>query len=403
MSKPLSVIVISRGRPQLLALCLAALAQQTHPDIEVVLVADPGSVGIRPDLNLKRVSFDQPNVSAARNQGLALAAGEIVAFIDDDATAFPNWAAELAAGFDDPRVLAATGFTLGPWARQWQAKAERIGADGLSRPFALTDNAALPASQDGPVSTIGTNCAFRRDALLHLGGFDPAFAYYLDESDVNWRMSRAFPDALTAIRPQAQVIHGIAAGPLRTGGGVPSSLHQVGHSTALFTRRHQGVMPDLQTLQRKRLLRHMVAGRLDPFGIAPLLTSLRDGMAEGQGLPLPPLPVPLPDDAPAFLPLARANFQSEPLILAGWIWQARSLRQAAISAARDRCCVALLLLSPTAAPHRLSLKTLNYWEQTGGFAAQHNLASVANMQRGFGFSHHVAQFRLAMARRFTRR
>ncbi|MFD2439008.1 glycosyltransferase family 2 protein [Paracoccus kondratievae] len=92
-----SVVVISRHRPQALARCLTTLADQTHPRLEVVLVADPASVGIRPDLPLKRVVFDRANVSAARNEGLALAAGEVVLFIDDDALAEPGWAEALAA------------------------------------------------------------------------------------------------------------------------------------------------------------------------------------------------------------------------------------------------------------------------------------------------------------------
>lgn len=401
MSRSLSVIVISRGRPQLLALCLAALEQQTHPNLEVILVADPASVGVRPDLNLKRVSFDQPNVSAARNAGLALAAGEVVAFIDDDATAFPTWAAELARAFDDPRVLSATGFTLGPGGQRWQAQAERIGANGMAQPFSLREGTALPVTADGPVSTIGTNCAFRRDALLRIGGFDPAFPYHLDESDVNWRMAQAFPDALTAIRPDAQVIHGIAAGPTRAGGGVPSSLFQIGRSTALFTRRHGGTMPDLHTAQRKRLLRHMVAGRLDPFGVAPLLRSLKDGVEQGTRAPLPTPPEPMPDRPVGFLPLMRADGGSAPVILAGWVWQAQSLTRMAISAVGNRQRVALLLLAPSAAPHRLALKSGGYWLQTGGVAALRSVATVADQQRISGFSRHVAHFRLAMARRLT--
>ena len=37
----------------------------------------------------------------------------------------------------------------------------------------------------------GNNCAFRRAALLEIGGFDEAFVYYLDETDVCLRLSRA--------------------------------------------------------------------------------------------------------------------------------------------------------------------------------------------------------------------
>ena len=74
----LSIVVLSRHRPGLLALCLTALSQQDHPEYEVILVADPASVDTRPDLRIKRIAFDLPNVSAARNIGLGAAAGEVV-------------------------------------------------------------------------------------------------------------------------------------------------------------------------------------------------------------------------------------------------------------------------------------------------------------------------------------
>ncbi|RDW13701.1 glycosyltransferase family 2 protein, partial [Paracoccus thiocyanatus] len=207
-----SIIVVSRHRPQALARCLAALAGQTHPDFEIVLVADPASAGLRPDLPLKRLAFDRANVSAARNEGLALAAGDVVLFIDDDALAEPGWAEALAAPFADSRVIAAAGFTRGPDGLRWQVRAERITPSGRALPLEVAGTALLPPENGCPVSTIGTNCGFRRTALLAVGGFDPAFAYYLDESDVNLRMAARFPAGLTAVVPAAQVIHGAAPG-----------------------------------------------------------------------------------------------------------------------------------------------------------------------------------------------
>jgi GT2 family glycosyltransferase len=59
------------------------------------------------------------------------------------------------------------------------------------------------------VKTEGTNCAFRRDVLAGLGGFDPAFRYFLDETDVNLRLAEA--GARTVIVPRALVHHGSAA------------------------------------------------------------------------------------------------------------------------------------------------------------------------------------------------
>ncbi|MEP5155405.1 glycosyltransferase family A protein, partial [Planktotalea sp.] len=90
MSTPsVSVIVVSRGRAADLPLCLTGISQLDYPEFEVVLVADKDGMEAARDLSffedLKCVAFEEANISAARNLGIAEAAGEIVAFIDDDA------------------------------------------------------------------------------------------------------------------------------------------------------------------------------------------------------------------------------------------------------------------------------------------------------------------------------
>ncbi|GLK63109.1 glycosyltransferase family 2 protein [Paracoccus kondratievae] len=359
-----SVVVISRHRPQALARCLTTLADQTHPRLEVVLVADPASVGIRPDLPLKRVVFDRANVSAARNEGLALAAGEVVLFIDDDALAEPGWAEALAAPFADPRVIAATGFTRGPDGLRWQVRGERITPSGNTTPLNIARTTLLEPENGCPVSTIGTNCGFRHRALIAVGGFDPAFAYHLDESDVNMRMAARFPLGLTAVVPAAQVLHGVAPGTGRGEAGVPHDLTAVGRSAAIFAARHGGKTDWLRDNQRRRLLRHMVAGRLDPLAIGRILATLDRGLSEGRDLaPSPPVwdrPPPPPFRS---MPPATGD---QPLLLAGWHWHARRLRARAARAAAEGRRVVLLLLTPSFLPHRLTLVPGGWWEQNGG-------------------------------------
>nr|WP_255453702.1 glycosyltransferase [Paracoccus sp. S-4012] len=365
----MSVVVVSRHRPAELALCLGALALQDHRPLEVVLVADPEGLKVRPDLPLKRIGFDAPNISAARNAGIAAAAGAVVAFIDDDAVAEPTWAGRLAAAFRDPEVIAATGWTLGPWGRRWQVRAEAITPRGPV-PLPIEGQATrLYRPADGTVlSTLGTNCVFRRHTLIAIGGFDPAFPWHLDESDLNLRLAAAFPHAASALVPRARVTHGSAPSARRDAARVPRDLTRIGRSEAIFARRHGGEATGVVAVQRRRLLRHMLAGRLDPQRVGPLLASLAAGLAEAAD---PPLPAPLPDaPPPAFLPLATRPRPHR--LIGGWAWHRRRLRAAAAAAAAEGAAVTLLLLIPGTMPHRQRFHPGGWWEQSGGVMGPSN-------------------------------
>ena len=104
-----SVVIVSRHRPALLRRCLLGLTQQDLPGFEVVVVADPAGIAAAQGFAAKTVVYDEPNISAARNLGIAQAAGGIVAFIDDDAVPEPTWLSRLSAPFVDAQVIAATG------------------------------------------------------------------------------------------------------------------------------------------------------------------------------------------------------------------------------------------------------------------------------------------------------
>lgn len=364
-----SVIVVSRHRPKQLARCLQALSRQTCPEFEIILVADPASVGLRPDLPLKRVTFDQANISAARNAGLAQAAGQVVAFIDDDALARTDWLTRMAQAFEDPRVLAATGFTRGPDGLNWQSQAERITPDGIAKPFPLHEAASFAPQNGNPISTLGTNSAFRRSALLAIGGFDPAFRYFLDESDVNMRMAQRFPEGLTAVLPQAVVVHGIAEGAARQALGIPLDLTLIGRSSAIFTRRFGGDITKLRARHQARLMRLMVAGKLDPFRLRRLMDSFDRGAKLGAQDFAPPSAL-INEAGAAGADLALRPMTGLPphpvITLSGWHWRAESLRRQARKCLAQGHEVFLLLLTPSFLPHSRILTQGGWWEQRGG-------------------------------------
>src|SRR5262245_6123477 len=54
-------------------------------------------------------------LSGARNSGVAVASAPLVAFLDDDAVAAPDWLAELGVGFADPAVVGVGGAIEPQW------------------------------------------------------------------------------------------------------------------------------------------------------------------------------------------------------------------------------------------------------------------------------------------------
>jgi glycosyltransferase involved in cell wall biosynthesis len=111
----ISVLVPTFRRPDRLHACLDGLVRQTLSAKEVLVVVRDtdvrtrDAVADRHDLPLREVVVGRPGLVAARNAGLAAATGDVVAFIDDDAVARPDWLARLAAHYDDPLVGAVGG------------------------------------------------------------------------------------------------------------------------------------------------------------------------------------------------------------------------------------------------------------------------------------------------------
>ena len=115
-----SVVIVSRGRPALLRRCLVGLDQQDHPEFEIVVVADAEGVAAVEHMGwadrVKVIRFDEANISAARNMGIAAAAAPVVAFIADDAVAEHDWLRRLIVPITEGRADAASGFVFGA---QW--------------------------------------------------------------------------------------------------------------------------------------------------------------------------------------------------------------------------------------------------------------------------------------------
>ena len=368
-----SVIVVSRARPDALRRCLLGIAQLQYEPFEVVVVACAEGMkvaegaGILPDI--KWIAFDEANISAARNLGLVHAAGEIVAFIDDDAVPEPQWLRHLVAPAAQNDVAAMGGYVRGRNGISFQYKARSLDAQGLPQDLDIDPLQAtvLTPPEGRAIKTEGTNMAFRRDVLIEMDGFDPAFRFYLDETDLNMRLARA--GHLTALAPLAQVHHGFAASATRRDDRVPRDLYEIGASWAVFQRKH---IPEDQhaahwdarcASERQRLLRHMVTGGLEPRDVRRLMKRLMDGYAEGLGRRLGGSRLPRHAAEP-FRPVAVLPRQASFTAMRG-LKGGAALRNAAARVAAGRI-ETVLILSRTALFHRVSFNEQGVWVQRGG-------------------------------------
>jgi len=183
-------VINTYNRAASLRTTLEALRHQTYREFEVVVVDGPSDDGT-PELLAARagavraVDCPERNLSVSRNLGIDAAAGEVVAFVDDDAIPEARWLEDLAAAYTSPRVGGAGGLTLdntGVRVQYRYSVCNRIGLTDFDQrpPF---DCHNRPGA-DPFVYLQGTNCSFRRTALVDVEGFDEEIEYNYDESEV---------------------------------------------------------------------------------------------------------------------------------------------------------------------------------------------------------------------------
>jgi glycosyltransferase involved in cell wall biosynthesis len=221
MTRALSAAVVvcaaTGEREALLRACVGSLLAGARTPDEILVVVDQN-----PELEASVASWlpswarllrsRSPGISASRNAGLLGARSDIVAFLDDDAVAEPDWLL---------RVL-----------QQFQASDDVLGVGGAVLPQWETNGRWLPdellwvigctylghRENAGPIrNPIGCNMAFRRRDLTAVGGFSTEFGKRgaalstCDETELGLRLERRYGRARIRSVPGARVRHHIPA------------------------------------------------------------------------------------------------------------------------------------------------------------------------------------------------
>ena len=219
-SKPVSIVINTYNRAELLKATLNSFFYLDYPCFEVVVVNGPSMDNTAEILELwqdkiKIGKCSETNLSISRNIGIAMASGEFVAFIDDDAIPEPEWLNQAIDAFDSDEIGGVGGKVFNNTGYEYQyeyANSNRLG-NAKWQMKEPSPNYCFPHSFEFPYLQ-GTNAIFRREALLEIGGFDGFYAYYLDETDVCLRLI----DKGYVIRqlPNAFVHHKFAPSYIRT-------------------------------------------------------------------------------------------------------------------------------------------------------------------------------------------
>lgn len=120
------------------------------------------------DVTLRSARAEPLGLSHARNLAVQMAAGEIIAFLDDDGIADPDWLAALLATYSDfPDVWAVGGKVL----PAWEGERPSWLTDTLLPQLSMLDLGDTPHPLEKGEELFGTNCSFRRCAFDQLGLF----------------------------------------------------------------------------------------------------------------------------------------------------------------------------------------------------------------------------------------
>jgi GT2 family glycosyltransferase len=172
----MSVVICTRDRPDSLERTLDSVAAQDYTDFEVLVVDQSldertlRAVACKRDRlpRLRYLHVERPGLSRAYNVGIREARGEVLAFLDDDVVAPPDWLHAIDHAFaGQPEVGLLYGQVLLP-----PELIDREGRDGVTPGLPISERRLLDRQHGFKVFGMGANFAARRKLFYRVGGFD---------------------------------------------------------------------------------------------------------------------------------------------------------------------------------------------------------------------------------------
>lgn len=216
---PISVVICTYTEERWCHLVAAveSIKQQTTPAYEIIVVIDHNH------LLLERVRRNIPYVlaienseaqglSGTRNSGIAIAKGEFIAFLDDDAIADRNWLAQLSSNCHDSRVLGVGGVVEPDWSVKQP--------DWLPKEFYWVIGCTHERFPEVPVeirNPFGGCLCIRREVFEVVGGFRNGIGrigtspFGGEETELCIRAKQYWPQKIFLCDSKAKIYHYVSA------------------------------------------------------------------------------------------------------------------------------------------------------------------------------------------------
>lgn len=199
-------------RWDVLVKAIQSVERQESPAVEIVIAVDHNSslaARIRTELPVTVVeNHASRGLSGARNSAIAVAQAEVIAFLDDDAVAPPEWLTYLSQGFNDASVVGVGG-SIDP---AWMTGRPGWFPEEFDWVVGCTYR-GMPRTA-GPIrNLIGANMSFRREIFDAVGGFRSGIGRVgtlpvgCEETEFCIRVRQRFPEATLLYEPRARIFH----------------------------------------------------------------------------------------------------------------------------------------------------------------------------------------------------
>ena len=257
---------------------LDSIKDQTYSNTETIFVVE-GSRGlyerVRAYVEDNRIfnmtvvfSNEKLGLSAARNVGVKEAKGDILAFVDDDAVLFPEWAQETVKTYQDDSIIGVTGPAIPLWkgsALEWFPEEFYwlIGGTAWYDQNVLVDVR----------NAWGMNMSFKRQAFAVCGGFQSDFGLRnvarsswrnppSEDVDFSFRVKRKTGKRIV-YSPGVRVYHRISGGKV-TLAFVMQRAFSVGYQRRMIKKFYEEPDKDDDVLVFERKLTNRIFTRLLP-------------------------------------------------------------------------------------------------------------------------------------------